>query len=323
MLFTKDNVKYCLLTFDQPTKSHIQFFAKDKLCISGLYLWAKAFKGTFGFPVFPEDTEEFNLIHVNITPRNIPLMSQLTPMINRKKTKLLLNVDHSIDLWQTAFPYPQQLLETLDKADFLFGVEPDMCGMLSEALKRRVECIPHPVDTEQITKLKQHDRDQRIGVSIHRYLGNYILPWYGLKNLPKGWVTTAIGAETPEFKPKVHHLFPEVQGYIKFEKLMPFIATLYAMVESYTIRSYGRLTLECAALAVPVIGGNCVSSQGRCFPELTMGGFKTLEVQKLLKRLIEDPAFYTAVVQKGLKEVETVSLENSKTKMIDFLNSPQ
>ncbi len=321
MLFTEENIKYCTLTFDQPTKSHIEFHAEDNLCISGLYLWTKAFKGTFDFPIFPEDTEKYNLIHVNITPRNIPLVCQLIPMLNRNKTKLIFNVDHSIDLWQQTFPYPFQLFETLDKADYLFGVEPDMCEMLSEALHRNVECIPHPVDVDQLKLLRQHDRDQRIGVSIHRYVGNFLLPWYAVKNLPSGWVTTAIGAQVGDFQPRVHHLYPEVQPHVKFQELMPFVATLYAMVESYTIRSYGRLTTECAALAVPVIGADCVASQNKCFPDLTTHGFNPLKMQKLLHRLLNEPDFYTHVIKYALEHVESYSIKNSKQKMLTFLNS--
>jgi len=323
MVFTEENVKYNLLTFDKPTRDHVEEFAKEKLCISGLYHWCKIFKGDFSFPVFPEDTERFNLIHINITPRNIPLLSQVLPMIDRNKTKLLFNVDHSIHLWSTTFPFPQEMLRAVDQGDFIFGVEPIMCELLSKNLKRKVKCIPHPVDVERLKVLRKYDRGERIGVSIHRYVGNTVLPWFVVNDLPAGWVTTAIGANSPSFAPKVHHMYPEVQPYLKFESLMEFTSELYAVVESYTIASYGRFTAECAALGVPVVGCEIVSAQKKCFPRLATRQFNPIEMSKVLKKLINDKEFYTEVVREAIAECEGYSLESSKKKMLAFLNSPQ
>lgn len=320
MTFTEDNIKYCLLTFDRPTKDHVESYAQQKLCISGLYHWSKIFKGEFNFPLWPEDTEKFNLIHVNITPRNIPLLDQLLPMINRNKTKLMFNVDHSAHLWMSTFPYPVQLLTALDKADYLFGVEPLMCEILSDSLKREVPCIPHPVDVEQLSKLRKQDRASRIGVSVHRYYGNTVLPWFVINDLPKGWVATAIGASAPNFNPKIHHMYPEVQPYLKFENLMEFVSDLYAMVESYFIASYGRLTAECAALGVPVVGGETVGAQARCFPETSTLRFHPVELKTKLRRLLNDQDFYTEVVRYAIKAAEFYSLKRSKERMLDFLN---
>lgn len=320
MQFTEENIRYGLLTFDQPLKDHIESYAKEKLCISGLYQWARIFKGDFFFPVFPGDADKFNVLHINITPRNIPLLDQVLPMIDRNKTKLLFNVDHSTGLWMQAFQFPHQLLRALDRADYIFGVEPIMCELLSEALKREVPCIPHPVDIEQIEKRRHGDRGQRIGISMHRYVGNTVLPWFVVKDLPKGWITTAIGAQSPQFSPKIHHMYPEVQPYLKFDSLIDYVADLFAMIESYTIPSYGRLTVECAALGVPSIGCAVVGSQKKCFPELTVEQYNPVLMQKLLMRLLTEPEFYKQVARKGISECESYSLNNSKKKMLEFLN---
>lgn len=321
MIFTEENIKYCLLTFDRPMKDHIESYAQDELCISGLYHWSRLFRGDFNFPLWPEDTERYNVIHVNVTPRNIPLLDQLIPMVNRNKTKLLFNVDHSVHLWMTTFPYPVQLLTALDKADYIFGVEPLMCEMLTDALKRPVPCIPHPVDVKQLKKLQKRERAQRVGVSIHRYYGNTVLPWFAINELPQGWVTTAIGARGTNFAPKIHHLYPEVQPYLKFKPLMEFVADLYAVVESYFIASYGRLTAECAALGVPVVGCKGVGAQARCFPETGIEQFNPIQFKKTLHRLINDQDFYTAIIRHAVEAVEFYSLIESKKRMLAFLNN--
>lgn len=320
MTFTEENIKYCLLTFDQPFRDHIKTYAEDRMCISGLYQWAKIFKGDFNFPVFSEDTEKYNLIHVNVTPRNIPLLSKFLPMVNRNTTKLIFNVDHSIHLWNSTFPYPQHFLEAVDKADYVFGVERCMCETLSDALKRKVGFLPHPVDVVQISKHRKEVRDQRIGVSIHRYIGNTVLPWYALNELPRGWVTSAIGANASNFQPKIHHMYPEVQPYLKFEALIEYASSLYAVLESYFISSYGRFTAECAALGVPVVGSDIVGSQGMCFPDIAVANFQPVKMKKLVLQLINDKAFYTSVVKKATERVQFYSLENCKKRMLEFVN---
>jgi hypothetical protein len=322
--FTAENLKYCLLTFDQPVNDHVVSYAKDPLCLSGLFLWGRALGGEYGFPVFPKDTEKYNLIHVNITPNNIPLLSKLLPMVNRNITKLIFNVDHSVDMWNRTFPWTQQLLEVLDKADYVFAVEPYQAEILTDALKREVPVIPHPVDIRGLKKKMTEQRDQRIGVSMHRYDANTVLPWYAVNDLPYGWVVSAIGSTTISPPPKIHHLYPEVQMHLKFEELMNFVATLYAMIESYTITSYGRTTVECAALRVPVIGWRGVASQERCFPALTMQDyFNPVTAKRLLHRLIHEPEFHRDVTRHADKASEYYSVENAKVRMLEFLNKPQ
>lgn len=324
MKFTDENIRYCLLTFDQPTTDHVASFAEDKLCISGLYLWSKVFKGDYGFPVFPEHTEKYNLYHLNITPRNIPLVPQILDLIDRNKTKLLFNVDHSIHMWAGTFTHTVQFLKTVDQADYVFAVEDTMAEILQDNLKRPVPIIPHPVNITTLEKLQTTQRDQRVGVFIHRYDNNKVLPWYAINELPSGWISTAIGAiSSLDPNPKIHHLYPEVQPHLKFEDLMKFLATLYAVIESYTISSYGRATVECAALRVPVIGSDIVPAQKRLFPTLTIPNFNPVKAKKLLKDLINNPEFHKACTSHASRTCQAYSYENSKKRMLEFLNSNQ
>lgn len=324
MKFTTENIRYCLLTHDHSTHTHIKSYADQDLCISGLYLWQRIFNGEFNYVHTPEAMAEYNLLHVNITPNNIPLIPSLLRIIDRSATKLIFNVDHAVDMWNNTFQYPHQFLDTLNVADYIFGVEPTMCNILSSALKRPVPCIPHPVDVEALSALKSGERDTRIGVALHRYDANTVLPWYAVENLPPRWASSAIGAGSPALQNfKMSHLYHELQPYLSFDELVKFISTLYAVIESYTIHSYGRLTVECAALGVPVIGADCVSSQRFLWPSLTIPNFDPVSARDLLFQLINDPSFYQDACQRASSAVSFYSLENSRNRMLKFLNSPQ
>jgi hypothetical protein len=105
--------------------------------------------------------------------------------------------------------------------------------------------------------------------------------------------------------------------------LAKFVSQLYAMIETYTISSYGRLTVECAAMGVPVIGSSQVASQLNLFPSTTTTHFSPIKIKHILKSLIHDQDFYTHVVNTAAKSAEKYSLENSKQKLLSFLNSKQ
>lgn len=321
MQFTDDNIRYLLLSWDKPTNDHIDSYINQDLTISGLYLWHKALNGSIGFPQFPDQFAEYNLIHVNITPRNIPLIPKIIPLIDRSKTKLLFNVDHAVSMWSSVFNYPHLMLHILDMADYIFAVEPTMAGMLSDALKRNVPTIPHPVDVENISAFRTHERETRIGVSIHRYDRNTILPWFALKDLPPHWATSAIGSQAPSDPiPNIQHLFNEIQPHLDFATLMKFTSSLYAVLESYTIPSYGRYTAECAALGVPVVGSDIVASQCRCFPFTALPRPTPSAVRSVINKLIEDSDFYTEVTKKAIERSEYYSIASSRKRMLDFLN---
>lgn len=324
MKFTKDNIRYGLITYDKPTHDHILGHATQDLTISGLYLWAKAFNGAYTFPRTPHDADNFNVLHFNIAPRNIPLLPAILPLIDRNKTKLVFNVDHAIDMWSGAFSYTQDFLRAIDQADYIFSTETLMAEILTDALKRTVPVIPHPCEVTKLKKLRTANRDSRIGISIHRYDCNTVLPWYALNDtLPEHWALSAIGSQSPAAKQsmRIHHLYHEIQPHLSFKPLMDFVASLYAILESYTIHSYGRLTVEAAALAVPVVGAACVSAQRLLWPDLTFDNWNPLQARKLILRLINDTHFYQHCCQYATAHVANYSLESSASRMLHFLNT--
>jgi len=324
MTYTRDNIRYALITYDKPTHDHITAHGSQPLTISGLYLWAKAFNGSYAFPRTKDESSQFNLLHLNIAPRNIPLLDAILPLIDRNNTKLLLNVDHAVDMWQSAFPYTQQFLRSIDQADYIFACEPLQAKILSDTLKRPVPVIPHPCQIDDLLPLRTTERDSRIGISIHRYDLNTVLPWYALNNtLPDNWALSAIGSQSPASQQsiKIHHLYSEIQPHLAFPDLMKFLSSLYAILESYTIHSYGRLTVEAAALAVPVVGSNVVSAQSLLWPDLTIDNWNPLQARKKLLRLVNDHDFYKHCCQYASSRVQSYSLSNSADRMLKFLNT--
>jgi len=324
MVFTQENIKYCLMAFSNWESPHSDEYAKQPIPLSGLFNWSHVFNGKRFFPRSTEETSEFNLIHVNITANNLFLIPHIVKMIDRNKTKLLFNVDYAIEMWYPHFKFPSLFIDLLDKADYIFSVEEEMANTLELLLKRKIACIPHPSDIDAIKSLQTTERWPMIGAMLHCYDANQLLPALSINSvidtMRPTWRSTAIGGIAVE--KEVGHLYDNFLPHTpNFSEFLRYIAQLYTMIESYTIHSYGRTTVECAALGVPVIGSGVVSSQRRCFPDLCTDTASVAQTAGLLKELIKNKPFWTKKKKKAIVKSEYYSFDNCRTMMLNFLNA--
>ena len=323
MRFTAENIRYCLLAFATWEPQHAEEFVSQKIPLSGLFNWSLVFNGKRFFPRSRDEMAQFNLVHVNITANNLMLLPSMFKLLDRTKTKVIFNVDYALEMWYPHFKFPAIFLEQLDKADYIFSVEEEMAETLSMLLKRPIACIPHPVAVEEISKRKLTSRFPLIGAMHHIYDSNIILPSLAINNAIEqwrpAWRSTAMGGIAND--KEVGHLYDNFLDHTPdFERFITYLSNLYAVVESYTLRSYGRVTIECAALGVPVIGSDLVSSQRRCFPLLCTENAQPSKTSVLLKRLIEDKDFWKICAREGQTGAGYYSFEESKKRMLEFLN---
>jgi len=316
-------MRYCLLSFAAWEPRFANEFAKQEIPLSGLFNWSILFNGDRAFPRAREEFEKYNLLHVNITANNMNLIPKLLRQIDREKVKLVFNVDYAIELWGANLRFPEMLWHILDMADYLFAVEEQMAQIMSMALTRNVACIPHPVNIEALKKLRTTERLPLIGALHHGYDGNIVLPSIAINEaiaeLRPKWRSAALGGVATEtsYGHLYDHFVPAIKDFAVYAKLL---SEYYAIIESYTMHSYGRTTIECAAMGVPVIGSDLVSSQRRCFPQLATGTNDIAGAARRLKELIKNPEYWTAVTKTAMAEAEYYSFENCEKMMLDLLN---
>ena len=314
-----EEIKYCLLAFDHTEAIDDNDHGNRQLPISGLYNWANALRGKRSFPRTPEEFEKFNLFHINITSKNLFLLP--TFLKNKPSSaKLLLNVDFSVELWNQNFAYPDLFLEQINKADYIFAVEPLMAEILSNSLHRYIPCIPHPLDTEGLKKYRTNDRINQIGVSLHRYDNNFLLPYFAVKDFAPEYQSLLLGSTTSS-KQGFLHMYDFILENCKFEEMISKISSLYLMYETYTIHSYGRLSAECAVLGIPCVGTHAVYSIKKCFPDLTTNINDIPKQKSLIKKLINDKEFYSEVAMKAVKLSEYYSYKNCVKLLRELLNN--
>ena len=96
--------------------------------LSGLFSWVEAFQ-MFGkngarFASMSKDTlENYDIVHVNFTPGAATYALAIRDRLGEhSSTKLVLNVDFAVGMWNTIDPYI--LKKVCEAADYLFHVEP-------------------------------------------------------------------------------------------------------------------------------------------------------------------------------------------------------
>ena len=320
MVFNDENIKYCLLSWDFYEEAEDNAYGNQKIPISGLFNWANALNGARTFPRSEQDLAQFNLYHINITSRNLFLLETFLKQKPRE-AKLLLNVDYAVEMWSQSFPvYPDLFFSLIDKADYIFAVEPLQSEILSTELRRNVPVIPHPVATHLLKNMRSPERDNQIGISLHRYDTSNLYPAALVaRRLPKHFQTVAVGSTSS--KATLLHLFDFIKETTPFEEFIKTINRFYAVFESYSMHSYGRFTAECAALGIPCVGATCVHSLNECFPDLTYFDTNSIErPAEHLNDLINDQAFYSEMVNKSIELSENFSYKTCKEKLFKLLN---
>jgi glycosyltransferase involved in cell wall biosynthesis len=315
-------MKYCLISSARWKELAFPDGMPDILP-SGLYQWLSAFEDSqMVLPKTREDIEAFDIIHINMPRANIPYVDYY---VKRKdsRTKIVVNIDYSVDLWQKAYEHWPIVLQEIDKADLIFHVEPYGAELLSEMLHRPVPTIPHPVNVkairEKFLREKKPNPKPLIGVMGHRYDQNYLLPYFVFRDLDvQSFLFDHVEGESEK---GIGFLYDATFGRIPHEEYLTVMSKCDIMIETATTYSYGRSVVEAAALDVPVVGGSNVSAMKILFPSLVVDNPRDVSGQKgMLVDVLnyKDPAewlsdridFYSTVTCKN-RLLKELGLEDS------------
>jgi len=297
MKYTKENIKYCLLAHPDwirqsygipPTvKPPYKWSNLPRIMHSGLTQWGKVFKGDYDLPNV-ETVENYNVIHVNYTPSNAGKVKYLKKIIDGRDIKIVINVDHAIDLWgANGFVEINQMIDEINLADHIFGVESTMCDSLSVLIGRHVHCIPHPTDIEMIQKnfKKREGKDEEFAITVffHTYDKNWLL----ITNLiillkeDHNIIASAVGA-TDGFPAAFRNAFDMNYNRVSFSDAMKIIALSDVVIDTAVTHSYGRVPIECSALGVPCIGDSKIESIRKLHNYGMVDIFNIMEIEQVI-----------------------------------------
>jgi len=145
---------------------------------------------------------------------------------------------------------------------------------------------------------------------VHMYDNNWLSVW--MISHDCGWPVTAIVMDQKHIG-KVRGHFAHFKPGMPYEPWLEWMAKQSIMVDSYQrMHSYGRQSIECAALGIPIIGSNLVESQEYLWPDLTAPGEDVWTQRQMLKRLMTEPTFYKDAADQAESKVGRYGHDESR-----------
>jgi glycosyltransferase involved in cell wall biosynthesis len=269
---------------------------KGPMLLPGLYSWINAFREAGGKAmmeaILDRDTlENFDLIHVNITPGHPSYAQSIRRTLGpNSDTKIIANVDYAMSMWGNIDPY---LLENeLLAADLVFHVESQGAARISRILNKPVPTIPHPVDVDRIKKFRSQPYSiPTITCQYHRYWGNWAAYHYALRDV-KDVRSILCNLPQKDMPPlvSVEAYFSQVCQVLDHPRyLNEVLSKAYINIDVTPDATFGRGIVEAAALGIPTIGTASIEAMKLLFPDLiVMNPDDDLAIKKKVNELLDD-----------------------------------
>lgn len=314
---TMNRYSYILIGDDRGRNHLNKSPADNTLQLSGLYQWANTFQkfgksGTVEPFWRKEDLEDFDIVHINMTPSNLQHISVIRNELgDSSSTKIVCNVDLDVSQWSINFSYYMTALaKELEKADILFHVESVGANVLSHLMDREVHVCPHPVDVSCIYDYILRIREPMAGVIFHRYTGESMIPYAALRNIPLRRVLfgyTPIGKQAAVANAG---MYDDILPHQDFRSNISELAKMFLGCDLYHGYSYGRAVVELAALEVPTVASSTIEAATYLFPETSVNPFDTKGAEEKFKKIITDPDFADSVIKTAAERCSMYGLEN-------------
>ena len=309
-LFNKDfsDIKYLLCT----NYVH-QTLLDEENTRTGLYQWLNVFDGDVKYPRDVDDFNKYDIIQINMSTQDLPLIntikSQLNP--NNTRTKIVVNNDYTTELWGASFPHPDTLAREIQNADMIFGTEYFQVSTLSELVKRKVFIIPHPADVRRLKSLPSIEKKPIISTIWRRYDNFSYVPHFAVRN--HGLTTRLIGFDKDKDSRTwlTTSLYDYVLAGTNFFDFTSQLKESMIVYDPFTLHSYNRAGVDCAAMGVAIVGSNRTQSMNVCYPYTTVDPYDTASARVLINKLLTDKEFYNTVIETAKKNVEIYSHDNS------------
>ena len=300
--------------------------------VPGLFQWSVAFEkfgkgGTLSADIHRHSLENYDVVHVNYTPRNDSYIAAIRNALGEKSdTKIIANVDYAVGMWNSMDPHIMKAV--LEKADMIFHVEPVGAGrirkLVKEEMKKNVFTIPHPVNTTEIQKMASEDREPVIACQYHRYLDSWQDYWWGLKEIRETYMEYKVilmNYTAPEQRSNVPIvcMFDEVVGRMKYFEYLKLLSHVMINIDITPDYTYGRGVVDAAALGVPTIGSRTIEAERRLYPGLTVDSGSDEGVKRNCIELLKDGEFYEFTANDAGRMSNFYSLENSYNRMVNAI----
>lgn len=289
------------------------------LMVTGIYQWVRAFNGEWLDPgeLDYDNLDEFDVLLVGWTGVDMELISNLKEARGKSKTPYIVAcLDYGVDLFPNnlAIHYGGTFRRNMLDADLVFAAESRQREVLEFLLGKEVPLLYHPCSITELREVAERRRvygreekeklaersgqKLKLSVVIHSWRPDPVTPYLALNsNVSDRSRYRIFCYNIPESESeRLLHCYDMIAAPLPYARFIEHIVDSYVVVDSYSVYSYGRMSIESAALGIPCIGSCTVESQRVLWPELTIDPYDIKKIRELSDRLYDDKDFYDEVV---------------------------
>ena len=316
-LFGKNaiDIKYLMVT-DFVHKSLLE----ENLNRTGLYNWIQTFNGKISKPGDVVDYNEFDIVHVNMSKQDRHLPASIRKRLPKDtKTIIICNNDYTSELWEGNYEHPDVQAKYYQDADILFGTEYYQSVALSEITGNKVYILPHPSNVKRLKALQSTKKKTYIAVVWRRYDKFAYVPFLAAKEL--GLQTVLIGYDRGQDAQWhiTESMYDHVVYHTDYDKYCKILSEAFIVYNPYTLHSYDRLGVDCAAMGAVCAGTDRTWAMRHCFPKTMCDPFDVRETKEILKKLVSDKEHYDKVRAYAQQKAIYFGQENAKLRLLNSI----
>lgn len=339
---------YCLVCEDGSFFPELVVDDIHKLNRAGSYQWYKAFRNANWRAdvrhindMATDDLSKYSLLHINLAGTNLDLIRHIKEIIKGSNTKLMVNLDYSLECFEAAFNNPWLFAKSLMMADVIFVQEPSQRAFLTMLLRDtvvpgmgnkfygkrdfQVPLVPHPCQTGEMKKLfvPYEERQDALIFCYHRYNGGQLwVPAWVVQDLklPTGeqipLYATNLVVETQALDRSAAPMLlwdysQSAQTIGNWDKWVYLLSHSTLGFSYYTLHSFDRFICEAASLGVPVVCTNYSYSGTQLFPNICHDVLDLAGMRGSFDKLVSDEEFYQNTAKFAFEKVEEFNWVNS------------
>jgi len=290
----------------------------------GFYNWMFLFRGDISTYDAVDDFEKYDVVHVNGAPSDQILVSEIRRKIGwNSDTKIVFNNDHVCEIWEGFRLHPLHYIQAQRQADMVFGTEPyQTSNMIDGAF-----CMPHPHWVHMLKRIGKPVTQESIGLLYHWWESKSYLPgiWlYKLKDQGLNFHSRLYAHMPKEDKNTfTKQLYDELISGLEYPKFIKEFSKNKVVMDYTGYHTYGRTSVDMAAIGVPMVGSNRIESMRRCFPQIAHDPCDGKAMVESIKKLWKVDRFYHEVIDYAAQAVEYYNYKNSKERFMAALEETE
>lgn len=299
---------------------------------SGFYNWLFLFQGDIkpwkeiiNKPNPKKFLEQYDVVHCNMSPIDLSIVPEIRKVLGRNSnTKLVANNDYVAEAWHRWGFHPRQYWHVQEQADMVFGTEPCQTSHMID----RAKVIPHPTWIYMLKKMKPDAIENTYGVLYHWWEGKTYSPAIFDMKFRKKY--KKMKSKLYAYKPDVSNDKRWIKSYfnikvppMQFPKYIDDLMSNKFVYEPTNCHTYGRNSVDLAAIGVPMIGSDNVYSMRQCFPYTSCDPMNIDKTLEIADKLMSSNTFRDKVISYAKDACEYYNYENSKKRFLHALKESE